>query len=154
MDEVSDNASEFNFTKVPYKESIIKELKKAVIFGLAAYLITAFGSGKYLLSVSVGILVFVIFFYKARKWYRFNIEKLKVNDMIYIEYTEKGSLRNVRSPIDKVMVFKKMAISKGRVPYLKIKLIETGDTITQYEIGEWDEPKMDYFKNILMRSNN
>jgi hypothetical protein len=147
MSRVSENI--FEFASVPYKESINKELKKSIIFGVLAFSITALGSNEWLLSIPVGMLGFGVFFYKAKRWYKFNIEKVEVNNIVQLEYTEKGEMKSVRSPFDKVKVSKKMGISKGRVPYLTITFIESGETITQYEVGAWVESEMDNVKNKL-----
>lgn len=145
MSEESWNA--FEFASVPYKRSINNELKKCLLFGVITYLITGFGSNEWLLSISLGILVFAVSFIKAKKWYRFNIEKINIENIVQIVYTEKGETKIVKIPINKLKVSIKMGISKGRVPYLNLTLLESGDTITQYEVGEWDESRMESVKS-------
>ncbi len=132
-----------------FKANINKNIKRAIIISVIVALFLGLFSRLWIYSIAVGCFIFCVYVIKAFRWNRFYIKEILINSEVLIKYLDKGTERVVQGDKNDFVFKKRMGISTAKIPSLFISKNSENITIIQYEIGEWDENKMDELLSSL-----
>jgi len=119
---------------------------------LVFLIVSSSTSWKY--GIVIGLFIFVIQFSKSRRWDRFFIKKIKIeNSDFHISYYDEKELKTTIGKCSDFKLKKETALNKTPTFYLAI-YYKNNILLKQFEIGEWTNSKMDEIVKLFNESEN
>lgn len=124
-----------------------------VMISILVFLIVS-SSASWEYGIIIGIFVFIIQSYKSRRWDRFFIKKIRIeNSDFHISYYDDKELKTTIGKCSDFKLKKETALNKTPTFYLAI-YYKNNILLKQFEIGEWTNSKIDEIIKLFNESEN